>query len=80
MLLMNYDDKTDQAIGDVESENTRESTISSGIEDDDFDHQQDVIHLDQASQAKVLHTTTVPLPKNRSRADTVFAHSPLPNS
>jgi len=77
---MNRDDATDQEIGDDESEYTGESTLSSDIEADDLDHQQEVLHLGQARQDKSLRTTRVPLPKERSRADTVIARPPLPNS
>ena len=77
---MNQDDETDQEIGDDESEDTGESTLSSDIEEDDLNHQQEVLHLGQARRDKSLRTTRVPLPKKRSRADTVIAHPPLPNS
>jgi hypothetical protein len=77
---MNQDDETDQEIGDDESEDTGESTLSSDIEEDDLDHQQEVLHLGQARRDKSLRTTRVPLPKKRSRADTVIARPPLPNS
>jgi len=77
---MYQDDETDQEIDDDESEDTRESTSSSNIEEDDLDHQQEVIHLGQACRDKSLRTTRVPLPKKQSRADTVIAHPPLPNS
>ena len=81
---MMQDDDTDQDIGDDESEgeseDTGESTLSSDIEEDDLDHQQEVLHLGQARRDKSLRTTRVPLPKKRSRADTVIARPPLPNS
>jgi hypothetical protein len=77
---MNQDDETDQEIGDDESEDTGESSLSSDIEEDDLDHQQEVLHLGQARRDKSLRTTRVPLPKKRSRADTVIARPPLPNS
>ena len=74
------DDDTDQDIGDDASEDAGESTLSSDIEEDDLDHQQEVLHLGQARRDKSLRTTRVPLPKKRSRADTVIARPPLPNS
>jgi len=77
---MNQDDKTDQEISDDDSEDTGESTLSSNIQEDDLDHQQEVLHLSQGRWDKSLHTTRVPLPKKQSRADTVIARPPLPNS
>jgi len=77
---MNQHDETDQELSDDDSEDTGESTLSSDIDEDDLDHQQDVVHLGQASQNKSLCTTSVPLPKKQSRADTVIARPPLPNS
>jgi len=78
--LMYQDDETDQAIGNDDSEDTRESTLSSNIEEDNLDHQQEVLHLGEARQDKSLCTTRVPLPKERSCANTVIARPPLPNS
>jgi hypothetical protein len=77
---MNQDDETDQGIGDDESEATGESTLSSDIDQDNVDHQQEVLDLGQARRDKSLHTTRVPLGKKWSRADTDIAHPPLPNS
>src|SRR5882757_5598110 len=77
---MNQDDETDQEIGDDESVDTGESTLPSDIEEDDLDHQQEVLHLGQARRDKSLRTRRVLLPKKRSRADTVIARPPLPNS
>jgi hypothetical protein len=45
-----------------------------------LDHQQEVLHLGQARQDKSLSTTRDPLPKKPSRAGTVIARPPLPNS
>jgi len=77
-------DDTDQDIGDGKSEgkseDTEESTLSSDIEEDDLDHQQEVLLLSQARRDKSLRTTRVPLPKKRSCADTVIARPLLPNS
>jgi len=79
-LLMNQDNENDQEIGEDDSEDTAESTLSLDIEEDDLDHQPDVPHLGQVRRDKSLRTTRVPLPKKRSRADTVIARSLLPNS
>jgi len=49
---MYQDDKTDHEIGDHNSEDTRESTLSSDIEEDDLDHQHELLHLGQARQDK----------------------------
>jgi len=77
---MNQDDETDQEIGDDESEDTGVSTISSDIEEDNLDHQQEVLDPGQAHRDRSLRTTRVPLSKTRSRAYTVIARPPLPNS
>jgi hypothetical protein len=77
---MNQDDKTNQQIGDTDSEDTGESTLSSDIKEDGLDHQLEVFNLCQRRRDKSLHTTKVPLPKKRSRADSVIACPPLPNS
>jgi len=77
---MTQDDETDQAIGDDVSEKTRQSTLSSDIEEDDLDHHQVVLHVGQACRDKSLRSTSVPLSMKLSRADTVIAHPPLPNS
>jgi len=80
MSLINQDDEPNQGIGDNDSEDTRESTLSSNIEEDDLDYHQQVLHLGQARRNKLLRTTRVPLPKEWSRADTVIARPLLPNS
>jgi len=77
---MNQDDETDQEIGEDDSEDTGESTLSSDIEEDDLDHQLEVLHLGQARRDKSLRTSRVPLPKKRSHADTVITRPALPNS
>ena len=53
--------------------------MSSDIEEDNLDIQQDVLHPDHVRRDKTIRTTRVPLPKKRSRADTVIAYAPLPN-
>jgi hypothetical protein len=65
---MKKDDDTDQYICDIEtdgeSEDTGESTLTSGIEDDDMDHQQVALLLGQAHWDKSLRMTGVTLPNN----------------
>jgi len=73
------DDNTNQGISENECEDLGESTLSSDIEEDDLDNQQEVLLLDQACRDKTIRTTRVPPPKKRSRADTVIAHTSLPN-
>ena len=73
------DDDTDREISENECEDLGESTLSSDIEEDDLDKQQEVLHLDQARRDKTIRTTRVPPPKKRSRADTVIARTSLPN-
>jgi len=79
IILMNQDDDdTDWEISNDESEEAGESTLSSDIEEDDLDILQEVLYLDHARRDKTIQTTRVLLPKNRSRADTVIARTPLP--
>jgi hypothetical protein len=53
------DDDTDrEEISDDESEVFVESTLSSDIEEDDLDNQQEVLHLDQARRDKMLRNNT----------------------
>jgi len=80
IILMKQDNNdTDQEISDNESDDPGESTLLSDIEEDDLDNQQEVLHLDQARRDKTIQTTRVPLPKKQCRADTVIAHTSLPN-
>jgi len=79
ILMKQDDDHTDREISNAESEDPRQSTLSSDIEQDDLDLRQEVLHLDQARRDKTIRTTRVPPPKTRSRADTVIARAPLPN-
>jgi hypothetical protein len=44
---MNQDDKTDQKIGEYDSGKTGDFTLSSDIEHNHLDHQQEVIQLGQ---------------------------------
>ena len=81
---MKQDDDTDQDICDDESEgesqDTGESTLPSYIEENNLDHQQEVLLVGQACWDKSLQTTRVPLPKKWSCPDTVIARPLLPNS
>jgi len=69
IALFKQDDDTDQGISDGEiegkSEQTRESTILTDIEEDDLDHQQEILPLGQARWDKSLRATRVALPKKR---------------
>ena len=77
---MNQNDETDQEVGDYDNQHTRESTLSSDIEEDDLHHQQWVLRLCQVRQDKSLRNTMVPMPRKQSRTDTVIARPPLTNS
>jgi len=80
IILMTQDDNdTYREISENESEDLGESTLSSDIEEDNLDNQQEVLHLDQACRDKTIRTTRVPPPKKQSRADTVIAFTSLPN-
>jgi len=79
IMIKQDDNDTDQEISENESEDLGESTLSTDIEEDYLDNQQEVLHLDQAHGDKTIRTTRVPPPKKRSRADTVIARTSLPN-
>jgi hypothetical protein len=79
ILIQQEDDDTDQEITDNAREATGESTLSSEIEDDDLNNQQEILHLDQACCDKTIRTTMVPLQEKRSCADTVVARAPFRN-
>jgi hypothetical protein len=81
ILHMKQDaDYTDgEEISDDDSEDAEKSTLSSDIEEDDLDNQQEVPHLDQTSHDKIIRTSRVPQSKKRNRADTVIACTSLPN-
>jgi len=78
--LLMQGDNTDQELSHDKSQDPGESTLSSNIEEDNLDHQQEVLLLGQVRREKSLRTTMVLLSKNWSRADTVIARPPLPNS
>jgi hypothetical protein len=74
------DNDTDREISENQSEHPGESTLSSDIEEDDLDNQQqEILHLDQARRDKTIRTTRVPPPKKQSHADTVIACTSFPN-
>jgi hypothetical protein len=79
ILIKQDDDDTDREISNDETNDAGQSTLSSDIEEDDLDIRQDVLHRDQVCHDKIIRTTRRPLPKKRSRADTVIARAPLPN-
>jgi hypothetical protein len=79
ILMKQDDDDTDREISKDESEDPGESPMSSDIEEDNLDIRPEVVHQDQVRRDETLRTTRVPLPKKRSRADTVIARTPLPN-
>jgi len=65
--------------GEGECEDTGETTLSSDIQEDDLDHQQQVLLLCRARRDKSSRTRMVPLPEKRSRADPVMARLVIPN-
>jgi hypothetical protein len=77
------DDDTDQDIRydemEGESEDTGETTLSCNIEEDNSDHQQQVLLLGVASRDKSSRTRRVLLPKQQRRANTGIACLLLPN-
>ena len=80
IIVMKRDDnETDREISNNESHDLGESTLSSDIEEDNLDNQQEVLHRDQACHDKTIRTTRVPPRKECSRAYTVIACTPLPN-
>jgi len=79
ILMKQDDDDTDREIRYDESVDPTQSTLSSDIEEDDLDIRQEILHLDQAHHDKIIRRTRVPMPKQRSRADTVITCAPLPN-
>jgi hypothetical protein len=78
MLVKQNNDDTDREISNYECEDLGLCTFSSDIEEDDLDHWEEVLYLDQARRDMTMPTTSVPLPKKRSCADTVIARTPLP--
>jgi len=55
IIMMKQDDNdTDREIRENESEDLGESTLSSDIEEDDLDNQQEDLHPDQARRDKTI--------------------------
>jgi hypothetical protein len=77
--MMQDDNDTDREISENEREDPGADTLSSNIEKDDLDNQQEVQHQYQTHCHKTIQTSRVPPPKQRSRADTVIARIALPN-
>jgi len=81
---MEQDDDTDQDIGDRESDGASQDTgeyiLLSDIEEEDLDHQQQVLLLGQARRDKSLQTSRVPLPMTWSHANAVIARPLITNS
>jgi hypothetical protein len=69
---MEQNGETNQEISDEDSEDTGEYTLIFDIQEDDLDHQQEVLHVCLARQDNSLGATRVPLPTKRNRADTVI--------
>jgi hypothetical protein len=78
-FLKQVDDDTDREISQHKSEDPAVSTLSSAIEEDDLDNQQEILHLDQARHYITIQTAMVPLPKKWSGVDTVITRTSLPN-
>jgi len=77
--LLTQDDNTGQQIGDDQSEYPVKSTSLCYINEDDLDHQQEVLVLGQACRHKSWWTTCVPQREIQSRANTFIAQHLLPN-
>jgi hypothetical protein len=74
------DNDTDwEEISDDNIENVDESTMSSDIEEDDLNNQQEILHLDQACRDKIIQTSRVLLPWTPNCADSVNVHTSHPN-
>jgi hypothetical protein len=79
ILIKQDDDDTDREISNDKSEDPGESTLPSGIEEDDLDIAQVMLHPDQARRDRTIWTTRVSLPKQRSHPNTVIARASFPN-
>jgi len=78
--VLKQDDHTDLEIGDDESKDLGVSTSLSDIEENDLDHQQEVLVIGQAGRDKLLRTRRVLQPKKWSHANTVTTCPLLLNS
>jgi len=72
-FTMRDHNNTDRDICDAESEATVESTFPSDIEEDKLNHKQEGFFLCHAHWDKLLWTTRVPLPKNKTCAENDIA-------
>jgi len=78
--MMQDDNDTDrEEISDNDGKDAGESTLTSDIGEYDLDNQQEVLHLHKVCCDKIIQTRRFPLQKKRNRADTVIAHTSLPN-
>jgi hypothetical protein len=75
---MILDNQTNYEIGDDESADIDVSTFSSGLEENGFHQQLEVLHLGQARRDLTLPTTRFPLPEKWRSADAVMACPPHP--
>jgi len=60
-LMKQDDDNSDRELSKDKNKDPGESTLSSDIEEDDLDNQQEILHLDQICYDKSIRTTRVPL-------------------
>jgi len=73
ILFLEQDDDTDQEITNGDGKDRRKTTGSSKIEEDDLDHQLEVLLLIQACQDKSLLASTIPQQNIPSCADILIA-------
>jgi len=66
-------------MNDDNSEDAVESTLSSDLEKDDLNNQEETLHQEQVHRVKIIRTTRVPLPKKQIHADTIIEVTSLPN-
>jgi len=78
--VLNQNDKINQEIGDDDTEDTGEYTVSSDTEEDKLNHHQEVLHLRQTCRVKSVRTIKVPVWKKQSHANTVIPCPLGPNS
>jgi len=72
IVTMQGDDKWEYMISDNETEDPRESTVSSVTQKDDLDHPLQILCLGEACHNKRSRSTRVTLPKTQSVADTLI--------
>jgi hypothetical protein len=78
-MKQDNDDTDREVISNDHCEHSVVSTLSSGIEEDNVDNQQEVRHIDHACCDEIIAITRDPQPKKRNRADTVIGCASLPN-